>query len=51
MARDREVSAGLRREGWTVIRLWATDVLRNVEKAADKVERAVRRAEAERNLR
>jgi DNA mismatch endonuclease, patch repair protein len=40
--RDREVSRALRRDGWMVVRVWESDVLRNVSRAADRVERAVR---------
>lgn len=40
-ARDRRQEAELRRWNWTVLRLWETDVLANVDWAADKVERAL----------
>lgn len=42
-ARDRRISRELRRAGWTVVRLWETDVLRDPEAAADRVEAATRR--------
>lgn len=42
MQRDSEVTAGLRADGWYVIRVWETDVAADVESVADKVERAVR---------
>jgi DNA mismatch endonuclease (patch repair protein) len=42
--RDREVSQRLTSEGWTVLRLWESDVLRDVAAAADKVQEAVRSA-------
>jgi|YelNatPaOPRAMG01_1025707.scaffolds.fasta_scaffold49937_2 DNA mismatch endonuclease (patch repair protein) len=32
MQRDREVTAELQKEGWTVIRLWGRDILKNPEK-------------------
>lgn len=41
--RDREVTARLRTQGWQVIRLWESDVLRDVQRAADKIEKALRR--------
>ncbi|WP_169736832.1 very short patch repair endonuclease [Pseudonocardia spinosispora] len=39
MARDREVTDTLRAEGWTVIRLWEHDVLRDPASCADAVRR------------
>jgi len=42
MKRDDEVTAKLRTMGWTVIRLWESDVKRNVNGAADIVAKAVR---------
>ena len=44
MARDQEVTKALRREGWTVIRLWEHDVLADTDAAARKVLQAVGRA-------
>lgn len=44
MERDREVNAALRAEGWTVVRLWATDVLADPENAAETAEQGVRDA-------
>jgi DNA mismatch endonuclease (patch repair protein) len=43
VARDRRHTRALRKAGWTVVRLWETDILRNVEMAAARVETAVRR--------
>lgn len=40
--RDHEVTAALTRDGWTVIRVWESDVLRDAAAAADEVERVVR---------
>lgn len=40
--RDRQVNRSLRRAGWTVVRVWASDVLRDPARAADRVERRVR---------
>lgn len=44
MARDREVTAALTERGWTVVRIWESDVLANPTVAADRVEQAVRSA-------
>lgn len=41
VARDRRNTRLLRAAGWTVVRLWETDVLRDVARAAARVERAV----------
>lgn len=41
--RDREVTRLLRKQGWRVIRLWESEVLRDVRRAADRVERAITR--------
>lgn len=43
VARDREVTAGLRAQGWTVLRLWEHDVLRDPDGCARSVLDAVRR--------
>jgi len=42
VARDRRTTRLLRAEGWTVLRLWETDVLRDVGRAAGRVEAAVK---------
>jgi DNA mismatch endonuclease (patch repair protein) len=42
VARDREVTEALRRQGWTVLRLWEHDVLRDPAGAAARVRRALR---------
>jgi DNA mismatch endonuclease (patch repair protein) len=42
VARDRRNTRLLRRAGWTVIRLWETDILRDVSRAASLVEAAMR---------
>lgn len=39
--RDREVDQRLAREGWTVLRVWESDVLANVAAAADRVQGAI----------
>lgn len=41
MARDREVTETLRAQGWTVVRLWEHDVLRDPSACADEVRRAL----------
>jgi DNA mismatch endonuclease (patch repair protein) len=43
MRRDEEVNAGLSAQGWTVVRVWESDVLRNPQQAADKVLAALNR--------
>lgn len=42
VARDREVTEVLQREGWVVIRLWESDVRADVNRAARLVARSVR---------
>lgn len=42
VVRDDYVSDTLRKEGWTVIRLWESDALKDIEAAADLIEAAVR---------
>lgn len=49
IVRDKRNNAELRKLGWSVMRLWETDILRNPERAADKVRRrlsAIRRMNA-----
>lgn len=46
VARDHEVTEGLTRDGWTVVRVWASDVLCDLERTAAMVERVVREAQA-----
>lgn len=41
--RDRHVTETLSAGGWRVIRIWASDIERDVSEAADRVEHAVRR--------
>jgi DNA mismatch endonuclease, patch repair protein len=42
MERDREVNQCLTDEGWRVVRVWASDIERDVTAAADMVEKVVR---------
>lgn len=42
MARDREVREGLETQGWSVVRIWASEVDADVAGAADRVETTVR---------
>jgi DNA mismatch endonuclease (patch repair protein) len=42
MQRDREVTTALREQGWTVLRLWEHDVLRDPESCARTVLDAIR---------
>lgn len=44
IARDRRNTRALRKTGWVVVRLWETDVLRDVQRAARRVEEAVTKA-------
>ena len=39
--RDREVNQRLADDGWTVLRVWESDVLRDVAAAADRVQEAI----------
>jgi DNA mismatch endonuclease, patch repair protein len=43
MARDLRKRKELRRLGWTVVRIWETDILRDPDAAAVKIERLFRR--------
>jgi DNA mismatch endonuclease (patch repair protein) len=43
MRRDEEVNAELSVRGWTVVRVWESDVLRDPQQAADKVLAALNR--------
>jgi G:T-mismatch repair DNA endonuclease (very short patch repair protein) len=43
MARDIRKRKELRRLGWTVVRIWETDILRDPDAAAVKIERLFRR--------
>lgn len=44
--RDREVTAALRDQGWTVLRLWEHDVLRDPQACAQTVLNAIERSES-----
>ena len=39
MARDRKVTGKLRRDGWSVIRLWEHDIAKKPEKCIRKIQR------------
>jgi len=43
--RDRYVTKRLKDEGWRVIRVWASDIQRDVGEAADRIEAKVREPE------
>jgi DNA mismatch endonuclease, patch repair protein len=43
--RDREVTSRLTKDGWTVVRLWESDILADPDAAASKVLEALRRSE------
>jgi DNA mismatch endonuclease, patch repair protein len=38
ISRDRAVNRILRKDGWTVIRLWKTEILKNSQISVDKIE-------------
>lgn len=42
--RDKQVAAHLEEQGWTVLRLWESEVLADPERAAERVHDAVKRA-------
>lgn len=42
MERDKEVTAELKRQGWTVLRFWGKEIKKNVCGCADIIEKAVR---------
>lgn len=41
MERDKSNNTALRRAGWKVIRIWESDVKKNLERAVDKIAKAV----------
>jgi len=41
MKRDRKVTRTLRRDGWSVIRIWEHDIQKNPEKCARKILKAI----------
>ena len=45
MERDKEVTAELQKQGWTVLRFWGKDIKKNVMECADIVEKVVRNSE------
>lgn len=46
VGRDREVTSALRASGWTVVRIWESEVFADAEEAADRVERAILMSDA-----
>ena len=42
MERDKEVTAELQRQGWTVLRFWGKEIKKNVCGCADIIEKTVR---------
>jgi DNA mismatch endonuclease, patch repair protein len=46
IARDRRHAASLRRDGWTVMRVWEHDVERNFERTIAKIEWVIGRRQA-----
>lgn len=47
--RDQEVTAQLRAQGWTVVRLWGSEVLASSDAAAERVRTEIQRARKERH--
>ncbi len=43
MARDKAVTQQLEAEGWTVVRIWASDVEKHLASAADTIENVVKK--------
>lgn len=43
MERDKEVTARLEADGWTVLRFWGNDIKKNLLFCADEIEKAVRK--------
>lgn len=43
VARDKAVTLALRRDGWSVLRLWESDVKQNIDEAAARVARLVKK--------
>ena len=48
MERDREVNAALEADGWTVIRVWGSEITHDVETVADRIEIVYQEKRAER---
>jgi DNA mismatch endonuclease (patch repair protein) len=48
--RDHEVTSVLKAAGWSVVRMWESEVLADSGLAADKVERAVRQGMSQRQM-
>jgi DNA mismatch endonuclease (patch repair protein) len=44
VARDRRTTRQLRQAGWMVLRMWETDIFRDVNRAAERVEKALKMA-------
>lgn len=47
MQRDQEVTQRLKAKGWTVVRLWESDVNADLEATADRVEQVIDRLRGE----
>jgi len=47
--RDKEVTAELVRQGWTVMRFWGKDIEKDTKGCADKIENAVRYGQVNKN--
>jgi len=42
MERDKEVTASLEEDGWTVLRFWGNDIKKNLKQCADQIEATLR---------
>ena len=45
MERDKEVTASLEEDGWTVLRFWGNDIQKHTSECADRIEQAYRKSE------
>ena len=43
--RDKEVNEKLESEGWTVMRFWGKEILKNTEQCADRIESFLKKSE------
>lgn len=40
--RDKKVNSQLRKEGWTIVRFWGKNIIKNTEKCIAKVEKTIK---------
>jgi len=48
--RDNLVNKRLRKSGWTVIRIWETDIKKNVKKCANRIEATIKKVRGQSDL-